>query len=566
MVRLPALAVAAAVAVASLAGAETPEQFRVWGRRAAPNQYLADPGPAPAGRPGLEATPAELKDGVVVYRRPAFDPPPAGFVPSAADRCRELEVTDCPGQYGPLSFGVCAVRDTVLSLTVTGLRGPGGRTIGPEHFDIRAVRSIQVAVGDGLVVIPLLLESFDRANLPAGDSVSFWVTYHVPADAAPGAYDGVVRCMAGGRELSSVSLRLNVLPFRLVDPELDLYMYSQDPGGPKAVAREYADMRLHGMTTGWVHAPVTPEGVLAREAMGGAIESFRQAGFPRRVFFTDLANRVTCRWLNDPDKSIGMWGPWFRYLPLSDALDRRVVELLKLIRDESRARGLAPIIEVGDEAGSHAWTIAPIKHYLELMKREVPDLTRELTVGGGWASNEPEHDHWRGLLDIWTTNRWLADQLAIVRSREPGVRFQLYNMAGAGSAPGGLSAARHLFGFYAWAAGVAGAAQWVYFHTGTPEHNYAWPAEGGGFVPTLRWEAVREGAKDRRYLATLEAALAGKTGPAADEARSFLGEVRDAIRLFHEDYDPVSGGRVHAPPPRTLDRWRDRMAELMVKL
>jgi len=198
MVRPWTAGIATALVLASAACAEAPEQFRVWGRRAAPHPYLGDPGPAPAGRPGLETTSAELQAGVVVYSRPAFDPPPAGFVPSAADRCRELEVTDCPGQYGPLSFGVCAVRDTGLSLTITGLRGPAGRTIGPEHFDIRAVRSIQVAVGDGLVVIPLLLESFDRADLPAGGSVSFRVTYHVPADAAPGAYDGAVRCMAGG--------------------------------------------------------------------------------------------------------------------------------------------------------------------------------------------------------------------------------------------------------------------------------------------------------------------------------------------------------------------------------
>ena len=83
---------------------------------------------------------------------------------------------------------------------------------------------------------------------------------------------------------------------------------------------------------------------------------------------------------------------------------------------------------------------------------------------------------------------------------------------------------------------------------------------------TIRWEAVREGVKDRRYLATLEKAMEGKTGPAADAARALLAEIDAAIELKHADYDPINGGRIPAPPPEQFDAWRGRVQELIVKL
>ena len=110
--------------------------------------------------------------------------------------------------------------------------------------------------------------------------------------------------------------------------------------------------------------------------------------------------------------------------------------------------------------------------------------------------------------------------------------------------------------------------RWVYYHSGTPAHNYAWPAEdpSEGKVPTLRWEAVREGAKDRRYLATLEKLLAARSGAAAKEAREFLREIAGQIELRNKDYDPIDGGRVPAHPPGTYDLWRAKIAGFIERL
>lgn len=93
-------------------------------------------------------------------------------------------------------------------------------------------------------------------------------------------------------------------------------------------------------------------------------------------------------------------------------------------------------------------------------------------------------------------------------------------MGGAGSAKEGTQASRLFYGFFTWKAKADSVAQWVYRHNAIPDHNYAWPAQDASRskVPTLRWEAVREGAKDCRYLATLEKLIAGNQGQVSKQA------------------------------------------------
>ena len=79
-------------------------------------------------------------------------------------------------------------------------------------------------------------------------------------------------------------------------------------------------------------------------------------------------------------------------------------------------------------------------------------MLRELTVGGGWAMKRDEDQLWKGRINIWTTNRWLADKLRLVRKDDPNAVIQVYNMAGGGSGEGGTQAARLFYGFFNWKA------------------------------------------------------------------------------------------------------------------
>ena len=564
-----------AVALAGLAAAawaeELPEQFRLWGARARPHPYLADPGLADPVAVTAEASAAEKAQGFIFFTRPATVPIRADDVPAAAERTALVAAADCPGQYGPMVMAVLALRGGEFEVEVTDLASDAGSKIGAEHLEVRAVRYAKVPSSRGPEVAPILLERVPKKIVAAGRVQPFWIIYHVPAGAAPGIYRGRARLLVDGQERLAADLRIAVYGFTLAEPDVSLYMYYNCPpvvANQFRAQKDLADQRCHGMTEGTLEVPVTPAGDLVTASLRAWLDLYRRIGFSRPRVHVGLGNRVTCEWLDKPDRSIGMYGPWFRYYPFSEALDRRYVETVGAIRDEARQRGLELILSLADEAGSHPWTIEAAQHYADLLKAQAPDVARELTVGGGWAMGRPEHELWKGRINIWTTNRWLEDRLALVRAADPNAVLQVYNIAGDGSTGGGIQAARSFFGFFAWKAGVAGVAQWTYYHEGTPANNFTWPAEDleQGHVPTVRWEMVREGAKDLRYIRTLEKRLEGKTGPAAEEARKFLAEIAEAIVLKTDRYDAVSGGRTAALPPGTHDLWRAKIAEFILRL
>jgi len=556
--------------IAGAASAAMPEQFGVWGKQHKGHPYLVDAGSFLVAAP-LQPTAEEKARGFIVVSKPSDFVVRSDFAPAAADRCAALAARDCPGQYGAVTFSIIALLANECSVAVADLAGPGGRTIAAENFDVRAVFRARTEAKGKEDVVPLLLEACDKVVLSVNGLQQFWITYYVPPSAVAGTYEGKVRILAGGGKQMDLPLRLTVYPFVLAEPGANLYLYynnSTEAAELPQVRKDLVDQRCHGMTCAPLTAAVTPGGDLKREALGPLLDAYKSAGFAGMHLHLGLWNRITAEWLNTPDAAIKMYCPWFRYYPFSERLDRRYVEAVKVLRDEARRRGLELVLTVADEPGSHPWTTEATQHYNDLVKREVPDVLRELTVGGGWAMKRPEDELWKGRIQIWTTNRWLQDKLDLVLAGDPKAVFQVYNMAGDGSAGGGIASVRTFFGFFLWKTGSAGAAQWTYYHSGTLACNYTWPAASPseGNVPTLRWEMAREGAKDRRYIATLESRLAGKTGPAADEARKFLGEIRSRIILRTDQYDPIGGGRVPCEPPGTLDQWRDRIAELIQRL
>lgn len=569
------VAVLVAGGVLCLAGgasaAELPEQFRVWGARAREQPYLADPDLGAAAPVTAEATDEDRSRGFIFLSKAAGFLIRPTYVPAPADRSARLSASDCPGQYGPVSFALLALRGGEFSAEVTDLSSAAGAKIGAEHLEVRTARYVRVPAQKGPEVVPLVLERVLKRTVPAGRIQQFWITYHVPEAAGPGTYTGTVRVRLDGAEKLAVPLELTVHRFRLAEPDADLYMYYNNETvtayRPRA-ARELADQRCHGMTAAPLIVPVTRDGDVPQDETVAWLDLYKKAGFARPHLHVGLWNRITAEWLNAPDASIRMWGPWFRYYPFSEKLDRRFVETVKFLRDACNQRGLRLVLSVADEAGSHPWTTEAARHYNSLAKAEAPDVLRELTVGGGWATGRPEDELWNGLINVWTTNRWLPDKLALVRAGDPKAAIQIYNMAGDGSTGGGIESARAFFGFFLWKSKAVGAAQWTYWHPGTPAQNYTWPAEdqSQGRVPTLRWEMAREGAKDLRYLATLERLLAAKPGPAADQARRFLDEIAAGIVLKTDAYDPIGGGRVPVQPPGTYDRWRDGIAEFIARL
>lgn len=574
------LVLAAALGGSPAPAAEAPEQFRTWGDRARAHAYLRAPAPPAAGAAGAGerdaiaalARPDDAARGFACFARHPFAVSAPADLPRPDERIEHLVGQECAGEYGALTFCVFAGAGGTFSVAAGDLAGPGGRRIASDRFDVRTVRYVDLPAaekGAARAVTPLLLERAAPVAVAPRSAQQFWVAYHVPAGTPAGDYEGHLRISVDGAVRHALPLRLKVLPFALAPSPIDHYIYTNNgtaAGDIEPARRAWIDQRCHGMTATTFVPPVTRDGELQVPLLEKFLDAYAAAGLKK--VHVGLWNRITAEWLNTPDKSIRMYGPWFRYYPFSKKLDDRYVAAVRAIDDACRRRGIKLVFAVADEAGSHPWTTEATQHYNDLLKRELPGVTRELTVGGGWAMKRPEDELWKGRVHIWTTNRWLPDKLDLVRRDDPGAVFQLYNMAGAGSAPGGVESARALYGFFAHKAGVAGTAQWTYYHSGTPEHNYSWPADDPkqGHVPTLRWEAVREGVKDMRYLATLEAAIKGRTDSPAEAARALVRRIHEKIILRTDQYDPIGGGRVPVPGAGQFDRWRQEIAEVIGSL
>ena len=553
-------------------GQEIPEQFAAWGKQAKGDPYLADPGLDGPGTVEVKANDAEKAQGFLVFSKPVTTLIKPDYAPTAEDRCTGLAAEDCRGQYGPVSFSVFALQKGEFTVSVTDLAGPNGAKIPSKNFDIRAARYIQgtAKVGGKNVtdVFPVLLEAFDKKAVPEKRLQQFWITYYVPKDAAAGTYQGEVSVSVDGQKRLTLPLKLKVFKFELGEAGVNLYIYYSPPTNKDQtynlplIEKHLIDQKCHDMTMACGLPATDVKGDLQLKNLAPLLDLYAKV-FPKSHYYAPLFNRTIAEWLNTPDKSIKMWGAWFRYYPFTPERDDHFVQTVKTFNDECKKRGLTAIIEVADEAGAHPWTQGGAQHYLKLLKDKLPDVIREQTCGGGWAMKYPEDQLWKGLLNIWTTNRWLEDKLKIVREENPDALIQIYNIAGGGSQPGEIGPARNFYGYFNWKAKVAGAAQWHYQFQ--PDFTYAWASAetGEGSVPTLRWEMVREGAKDRRYVATLEKLIARRNDKAAQDAKALLKEIEGKVELKTDAYEPIAGGIVLSPPSETYDQWRAKIAKFI---
>jgi hypothetical protein len=256
-----------AALLAGRACGEQPEGFAAMGRTAAANPYLAEASAVTA----LPLTEVPGPPDLVI-----------AFTPSAASP-RILSAADCAGQYGPLAFQVRSATGGELSVHISDLKSSSGGMIGRENFDIRVVRSVRISQDKKAPVMPLLLESLEQMTLPASGLAQIGVTYFIPPDAPAGLYKGTVTVAAGKME-TDFPLELKVYPFKLVEPDVNLYIYctpSEDPGQLDLVRKQWVDQRCHGMNCSQLPAPVTRDGDLVEPSLARLLDAYKSVGFAR---------------------------------------------------------------------------------------------------------------------------------------------------------------------------------------------------------------------------------------------------------------------------------------------
>ena len=102
-----------------------------------------------------------------------------------------------------------------------------------------------------------------------------------------------------------------------------------------------------------------------------------------------------------------------------------------------------------------------------------------------------------------------------------------------------------------------------------PAHAVAYPDAAGRPIPTLRWEAMRDGIDDVRYLQALDRAIAAAEARMAEDnpPADLAAALEHANQIRQECYESIGGRWFHyigGLLPGDLDQVRRRLADAAV--
>ena len=555
---------------------ETPEQFRVWApagpaMAALPDGYTEDV-PDPDAVPPLVPSIEDRQQGYVLFSRDALAPVPLSGDPAPSERAQEMRATAARGEMIPLSFAIHALdRLENLKVTVSDLRGPGGAVIAADQVDVRVVRPVRIqSPGRTYRTEPFLLEKRDYFGAEEGANQQVWLTLKAPADATPGDYAGSVSIQAAGRPPGEVKIGVRVLPFSLPEPSAYLTMYFYAPESDALLMAELTDLREHGIyPDGFLGARVKSRDRHFGEddAAWTMAQNGRVLAAVRKIYPAwcwpmtyEIGTQVISNW--DVQKG------WESLWPHSTALDSDFVKSAQIGTTLDRP-GVPLRLFAMDEAGAHN-LLDEAAYYYGLAKQKMPQIETSTTIGGGIAMGVDELGKLGPVVDFFQTNRFTPEIARVLADRKKP--FGVYN--GTGNTAAG---ARYFFGFYGWKTAAQEVSQWVY-HFGNAGLT-GLRADDEGFVyetpegplPTIAWEAVRQGVDDFQYLDLLASEIAvarrsGKPGGSAvaDEAGNVLRSVLEPLPMTYQAL--ASEDRTPPPPPSQLRKWRQQIVEQIMKL
>jgi hypothetical protein len=489
-------------------------------------------------------------------------------VPRPTDFTRPLAAFACPGEFEPLTVALRTLRDLEgVRCTVSSLTGP--ETLPADIVEVRTVtcwpQRIGSSWGTEWQVMPELLERKPEVDVKADTTQEFWLTVHVPETAAPGVYRGTVRLTSTDGGLAEIPIQLEVLPFSLLSNErpVGMYWYEHRVAGTPRRDIQIRDMLAHGVTAvtmGRLFPKIRNDDtrpVLQLEDLRIFLQELHALGIRGPIpYHTSILMRELKRAFPDADEN---------------ALDALYVEAVRQLetvssRDDTPALLYYPV----DEIGNHEDRGRKAQHECELIGR-VTGAVSYITV-----NNYEAGERWGDTFDIWCGNiEYTPEQEQALL--EKGKRYMRYGPAYLNSARKARNSSG--FGFYRRPAEAM-----YYWHyqcfQGDPfndfdgtcrDHCAAYPGEDGTPIPTIDWEAIREGIDDMKYIATLKAYArkAAETPPARDAAQRALSVLTDVLggddRVNQYTFrDDLSDDDYHALRRRIVDQillLRDALTE-----
>ena len=470
---------------------------------------------------------AESRRGYFVYVPHYLDVLHPNTIPRPDQLGTEMRIFATLGEFEPVTFAVYPLRDIKgATIAVSDLRSQAG-VIPAERIDVRHVRYVMTRLQHNkdylYKVVPDILDHFQSIDLKKRQNERFWLTVHVPEQAAPGVYAGKVVFRPADGEAAVLSLKLRVLPIKLRQNPKKLYSIAYtDPRdithAEDNVSKAYLERRAllerqdlidHGITNHYMglsrKTGIDGTPAMSYAAFGERVALYRRFGFRGPIitstsfhwdFYRKYMGRRVGRHVSE--------GP-----PHGSGFFRDLQAKLAEIERERKKRGWPELLYYPvDEPGVNPFSVGLLKAF-----KEVAGVRTFCTL-------DPRASTITKILpyvDVLASSRycWKA---AAEYSKKYGTRFLCYpNFLTFHSDRTASAGSRMSCGFGLWRSGYDGFWIFKYNSTSGDPFNYLDAAYAdimvrtepdGTPLPVVMWECMREGVDDERYVYTLQESIA----------------------------------------------------------
>jgi hypothetical protein len=455
---------------------------------------------------------ADLNRGFIPYSRPVTELVFRSSRPR--ERKDHFEIAAVRGEYEP--FTLCLFNlgmERTFSLSISQFKNvESGDVLAAKNIEVRAPAFLPLIRKEQNIYInlPMALEKKAALTIPAEETGQFWITTYVPPEAQPGTYEAAVKVTADDGRASEFPVVLTVLPFNLDESAMQLSMcfLIQNAGEmyPENLDRYMGDMRTHGLNSIWtwplgdVH--------IQREKLSVDFSTRSASSHEGPDYFAHSAEEILSAY-----KKAGFERDWI--YGSCDALLHLLAEkglakpedpasalpyVEQYIRDMlqfARERNLPPFtLLLKDEPGFQPQQLPSVRKLYAGIHRAFPDQPLMVDCGP-WAGEDELLAPY--IRTIYFTS---PDRVKERFCRNDEITFGNYNSGSGGKNP---LIDRFCYGVWPLQANLDAVSNWAYtwkMHPNAPDGNrYVFPAADGP-IPTLAWEAIREGIDDQRYLLT----------------------------------------------------------------
>lgn len=525
----------------------------------------------------------------VVFQVPSGKKVYPQYIPSNSEILKgEIEINSARGLYEAVNLGIYnnSPANEKYRIEISELKDEKGTVFDKSKISFHTARQQPLRLelrGYDYTVGPKIYDLSNEINIKEQNAGQVRIVFNLPADFKSGAYNGKVSVIPENGKIIEHPLRLNVLPFDIVEPDVERLMwcggvFTEFNDAPEKMRLYFDDMKRHGMTT--VEGALIPEMSFGNDGrllldfsrLEKPIELFKDV-FGNKPFMVKGANNIgsfICRSMNSA------WKDGSNELLKDNKLRWLLFEYAYgEWADYLKSKEIMPLMYAYDEPANHPWreqAIATIEH----CKKTRPDVKTAITTNYEFAKTCDKN------ID-YNVFAYYGDDFEPEREYEfckgNGDVFWVYGQCWS-NLPNSAELLRYEAGFYAWRIRTKGIGWWCYYLPSEDPYNdldgksqdfiMSYLAADNTMLPTINWEAIRDGINDMKYLYTLEhyiriSKMEKRKPELVLEGEKLIEEIRNSVPL-KKVYVLAPNWQKGVPDAHAIDIYRKRVIEVIKKL